>query len=76
MLRFTYSDISDCESRINYLQIRLESLRRLGVGIEMVEAELAKAHDTLNHLEHHRKILEFVLRTGVGSRHMASGKPI
>ena len=58
----TYRDIADWHNRVRYLEIRLESLRRLGMATDVTEAELSQAINTLSHLEHHRKVFEYSLK--------------
>ena len=58
----TYRDIVDWHDRIKYLEIRLESLRRLGMATDLAEAELTQATETLSHLEHHQRVFEYSLR--------------
>lgn len=54
----TYRDIADGHNRVRYLEIRLESLRRL-MATDTAEAELSQAINTLGHLEHHRRVFEY-----------------
>lgn len=40
----------------------IEQLRSVGQVTSVAEQELADLKDTLNHIEHHRAVLEFSLR--------------
>ena len=59
----TYRHIGDWQNRIKYLQVRIESLRRLGLVTRYAEAELAQATESLVHLEYHRGVFEFTMRS-------------
>jgi hypothetical protein len=59
----TYRHIGDWQNRIKYLQIRIASLQRLGLATHYAEAELAQATESLVHLQHHRGIFEFTMRS-------------
>ena len=58
----TYRDIVEYKNRIKYCQIRLESLRRLGLESDAAEDDLKRAIESLAHLEHHRQVFEYSLR--------------
>lgn len=65
---FTKQDIEDCRWRIAQKERELARLRYYRLRTEFVEAELTELSDTLAHLEHHRRIFEYSLRSSGGVR--------